>query len=194
MTNDSDLGKLEGGRSRTVRNLIFSFLIVAVAVYFTSKDMEAIQKYIADHETFGLIIAIAVYGILGASLVPSEPLTVLIGALFGPLIATFIATFGNMLAALVEYYIGKRVGTATDFIKNRQKLPFGLARFPVESPVFLIVGRMVPGAGPKLVSFLAGVYHVPLFRYLWTAVIPTAIGAAIFAFGGSGIFQIFKIK
>ena len=69
MTNDSDLGKLEGGRSRTVRNLIFSFLIVAVAVYFTSKDMEAIQKYIADHETFGLIIAIAVYGILGASLV-----------------------------------------------------------------------------------------------------------------------------
>jgi uncharacterized membrane protein YdjX (TVP38/TMEM64 family) len=192
VTNNNLLGKLQDSRYRTIRSLVFTLLIAAAAVFFISKDMEAIQKYITEHEAFGLIIAIAVYGILGASLVPSEPLTVLIGALFGPVIATLIATFGNMLAALVEYYIGKRVRSATDFEKNRQRLPFGLSKFPVESPIFLILGRMVPGAGPKLVSFLAGVYHVPLFLYLWTTAIPTAIGAAIFAFGGSGIFQFFK--
>ncbi len=99
-----------------------------------------------------------------------------------------------MLAAMVEYYIGLHVGTATDFEKNRQKLPFGLGKFPVESPIFLILGRMLPGAGPKLVSLLAGVYHVPLFKFIWTALIPTAIGAAIFAFGGFGIFKLFKIN
>jgi uncharacterized membrane protein YdjX (TVP38/TMEM64 family) len=195
VTDNSKIAKLEGGgRVRAIRGLVFSLLIVAAAVFFISKDMEAIQKYIIEHKTTGLIVAIAVYGILGASLVPSEPLTVLIGALFGPWIATFIATFGNMLAALVEYYIGHRVGFATDFEKNRQNLPFGLNRIPVESPIFLILGRMVPGVGPKLVSFLGGVYHVPLFRYLWTAAIPTAIGAAIFAFGGFGIFNLFKFN
>ncbi len=195
MADNTEIAKFEGnGRGRAIRGLVFSLLIVAAAVFFVSKDMEAIQKYIVEHETLGLVVAIAVYAVLGASLVPSEPLTVLIGALFGPLIATFIATFGNMLAALVEYYIGRRVGFATDFEKNRQNLPFGLNRFPVESPVFLILGRMVPGVGPKLVSFLGGVYQVPLFRYLWTAAIPTAIGAAIFAFGGFGIFHLFKLN
>ena len=94
-----------------------------------------------------------VYGVLGASLIPSEPLTVLIGAIFGPLIATLIATLGNVLAAYVEYFIGTRVGTAASFTKNRDKLPLGLGKLPVHSPAFLILGRMVPGAGPKLVSF-----------------------------------------
>jgi len=193
VANHEEIARLEGGgRSRAVRSLVLSLLIMAAAVFFISKDMEAIKSFILQNRALGLSVAVVVYGVLGASLIPSEPLTVLIGAIFGPLIATFIATLGNVLAAYVEYFIGTRVGTAASFTKNRDKLPFGLGKLPVHSPAFLILGRMVPGAGPKLVSFLAGVYHVPLLRYLWTTIIPTALGAAIFAFGGFGIFQFFK--
>ena len=193
MANHEEIAQLEGGgRSRAVRNLVLSLLIMAAAVFFISKDMEAIKSFILQNRALGLSVAVVVYGVLGASLIPSEPLTVLIGAIFGPLIATLIATLGNVLAAYVEYFIGTRVGTAASFTKNRDKLPFGLGKLPVHSPAFLILGRMVPAAGPKLISFLAGVYHVPLLRYLWTTIIPTALGAAIFAFGGFGIFQFFK--
>lgn len=181
------------GRGRAIRSLVFSLLMVTAAAFFVSKDMEHIQTFISAHAAIGLVVAVAIYAILGASLIPSEPLTVLVGALFGPLLATVIATFGNTLAALVEYYIGQGVGSATDFEKNREKLPWGLSKLPVHSPVFLIVGRMVPGAGPKLVSVLSGIYHVPLIRYLWTTAISTMLGAAIFAFGGFGIFNLFKV-
>jgi uncharacterized membrane protein YdjX (TVP38/TMEM64 family) len=189
----SEIENLEGGeRGKAIRGLVVSLLIVAVAVFFISRDMVAIQQYIRSHQTFGLVVAVGVYAVLGASLIPSEPLTVLIGAIFGPLIATLIATLGNLLAALVEYYIGMRIGKAANFAKKRDQLPFGLNRLPVDSPAFLILGRMVPGAGPKLISFLGGVYRVPMWRYIWTAAIPTALGGAIFAFGGFGIFHLFK--
>ncbi len=193
MADIEDIERIEGGqKTHSIRNLVFSLLIMAVAVFFVSKDMENIHRFIEENKTWGLIVAVAVYGVLGASLIPSEPLTVLIGAIFGPWIATLIATLGNMLAAYVEYFLGKRLGKAANFARNREKLPFGLNRLPVQSPVFLIVGRMVPGAGPKLVSFLAGIYHVPLARYFWTTLIPTSLGAAIFAFGGFGIFQLIQ--
>jgi uncharacterized membrane protein YdjX (TVP38/TMEM64 family) len=51
-------------------------------------------------------------------------------------------------------------------------------------------GRMIPGYGPKLVSVVAGMYKVPLFRYVWTTAIPTIIGAALFAYGGYGIINL----
>lgn len=195
MAEETEQQALEAGnQSKTIRGLVLSLLIMAALVFFVSKDMEAIQQYIRDHAFTGLMIAFLVYGVLGASLIPSEPLTVLIGALFGPWIATLVATLGNLLAALVEYYIGRKVGHATSFLKNKDKLPFGLGKLPVDSPVFLMVGRMVPGAGPKLVSFLGGVYHVPLPLYLWTAAIPTALGAAIFAFGGFGFFKLISLN
>ena len=193
MAGNEEIARLEGGgRARAIRNLVLSLLIMAAAVFFISKDMEVIKRFILENQALGLFVAVVVYGVLGASLIPSEPLTVLIGAIFGPLIAIVIATLGNVLAAYVEYFIGRRVGTAASFAKNRDKLPFGLGKLPVQSPAFLIIGRMVPGVGPKLVSFLAGVYHVPLLRYLWTTIIPTALGAGIFAFGGFGIFQLIK--
>jgi uncharacterized membrane protein YdjX (TVP38/TMEM64 family) len=179
---------IEGGeRAKAVRLLVASLLILGVGGFFVYQDMDAIREFIGQNGAWGIAAAILVYAILGATLVPSEPLTVLIGAIFGPLVATLVATLGNLLAALVEYYIGRRLRDASRFADRLHKLPFGLGKLPVQSPIFLIFGRMVPGAGPKLVSVLGGLYHVPMGRYIWTTIIPTAIGAAIFAFGGWGL-------
>lgn len=188
MAGSDPIEEIEGGeRTNAVRLLILSLLILAAGGYFVYNDMPAIRQFIGENGKWGIAVAVVVYGILGATLVPSEPLTVLVGAIFGPWVATIVATAGNLLAALVEYYIGRRLRDASRFADRLHKLPFGLGRFPVHSPIFLIFGRMVPGAGPKLVSILGGLYHVPLWRYIWTTIIPTAIGAAIFAFGGWGL-------
>jgi len=50
---------------------------------------------------------------------------------------------------------------------------------------------MVPGVGPKVVSFTAGIYRVPILRYLWTSALSVYLGAALFAFGGSGLKTLF---
>lgn len=171
-------------------SLTITLVLVAAAVVFLTREMNQVRSFIANSGWIGMLAAILVYGLLGASPVPSEPLTVLLSTVFGPFSAMIVSGLGNLLAAAVEYYIGAHIGNATSFTQQREKLPFGLGKMPVESPVFLIVARMVPGYGSKFVSLIGGIYHVPLYRYLWTAAIPTFLGTAIFAYGGFGLFQL----
>ena len=43
-------------------------------------------------------------------------------------------------------------------------MPFGLGKFPVDSPSFLIGARVIPGYGSKFVSLISGFYRVLLLR------------------------------
>ena len=181
----------ENNKSQAVIFFVLSLLIVVGLVYFVSKNLSAIEAYIAANGLWGMLVAVLLYGLLGLTLIPSEPLTVLMGAIYGPLTAILVAGVGNTLAAVVEYNLGSRVNKLTNFVEKKEKLPLGLGKLPVASPSFLIFARMIPGYGPKAVSVLAGVYRVPMFLYVWTTAIPTFAGATIFAFGGSGLVGLF---
>ncbi len=174
----------------SVQMIVVSILILVIAVFFIYEDLDFIMDFIRKSGLWGIGISIILYAILGATVIPSEPLTVLNGAIFGPLAATLIAGTGNTLAALVEYYLGIKLGDTANFSERKQNLPLGLGKLPVHSALFLIGGRMVPGYGPKLVSVLSGVYRVPFYRYLWTTALPTFFGAAVFAYGGFGLFHL----
>jgi uncharacterized membrane protein YdjX (TVP38/TMEM64 family) len=181
-------------RSQSVYILVASVLIMILAALFFTQDMNKIKNFISQAGAWGIIISILLYALLGVTLIPSEPLTLFIGALFGPWLATLIAGTGNTLSAFVEYYLGTHLGSATNFEEKRGKLPFGLGKLNANSPMFLIGARMIPGYGAKIVSMTAGIYRVPLLRYLWTTAIPVFLGALIFAFGGAEIGLLTKIK
>ena len=179
-------------RNQSISILVFSVLImILVGVSFTT-DLARIKSFISSAGAWGIVISIIFYALMGMTLIPSEPFTLFIGALFGPFYATLIAGVGNTLSALVEYYLGTHIGSATNFVEKKDKLPFGLGKMKVESPLFLIGARMIPGYGPKVVSVLAGVYKVPILRYIWTTAVPVFLGSAIFAFGGFGIGKLTK--
>jgi uncharacterized membrane protein YdjX (TVP38/TMEM64 family) len=167
---------------------------MAIAAVFFTQDLNKVKAFISQAGIWGIIVSILLYALLGVTLIPSEPLTLFIGALFGPWLATLIAGTGNTLSAFVEYYIGTHIGSATNFAERKDKLPFGLGKMKVDSPLFLVGARMIPGYGPKIVSMMAGIYRVPLLRYLWTTAIPIFIGATVFAFGGAEIGFLTKIK
>jgi uncharacterized membrane protein YdjX (TVP38/TMEM64 family) len=188
----SELRSDNNSSKNATRTLILSLLILMILLFFISKEMDQVKDFIAGSGIFGMLIAIALYALLGASVIPSEPLTILISTVFGPLNATLVAGIGNTLAAVIEYYLGSKLGDAASFAERKSKLPWGLGKLPINSPIFLIGGRFMPGYGPKLVSVLGGIYRVPLGRYIWTAAIPTFMGAALFAYGGFGAFSLFK--
>lgn len=174
-----------------VKTLVILFIFILILFLFLSREMTNVRDFIRRSGWIGILVSILLYGALGATPIPSEPLTVLLSTLFGPLTATLVAGAGNTLAALMEYFIGMRIGDVGDLVKRKEKLPWGLGKFPIDSPMFLIVGRFLPGYGPKFVSLISGMFHVPILRYIWTVALPTLIGAAIFAYGGFGILSSF---
>jgi uncharacterized membrane protein YdjX (TVP38/TMEM64 family) len=172
-----------------------SYLLVAVfaiaatffAVNYTVADL---KSFLIKYELPGLVICFFMYGLLGVTLIPSEPLTLLVLAWEGPTAAILLATLGNTLAALEEFYIGGSIGDLTAFEKRKENLPFHLGRIPINSPVFLLIARMLPGFGPKFVSIACGVYRVPLTTFIWTTLLSNLIGAVFLVLGALGVIEL----
>lgn len=170
--------------------LILSVVLSAILAIYVGNHIFAVEDFIAHIGIIGPLVSIALQTLLGASPIPTEPLTMINGAVFGPLLGALWSWIGYMLASLVEYFIGSNLRQATDFEERRHRLPFGLGRFPADSPWFLSLARIVPGYGPKMVGLVAGMYRVSLWRYTWTAAIPNMIGALAFAYGGFGLIHL----
>jgi uncharacterized membrane protein YdjX (TVP38/TMEM64 family) len=168
-------------------SLVLSIGLSAAAAVYVADHTAALESLITRMGVAGPLISIALQTVFGASPIPTEPLTMINGAVFGPVLGAFYSWIGYMLATVIEYFIGMKLGQVSNFRARREKLPFGLDRFPADSPWFLTLARIVPGYGPKVVGIIGGMYHVPLWRFIWTAAIPNAIGAFVFALGGYGL-------
>ncbi len=179
-------------KKRTITILVVIVILVMIPVFLLSKDMQQASDFIRRSGWIGMIVGVVFYAAIGASPVPSEPFTLLITTAVGPREAVLVATLGNILSGLIEYYFGTHIGNVADFEKQKSRLPFGLGKAPVNSPLFLIGGRMVPGYGPKLVSLISGIYKVPVWRALWTNALTSFMGAVIFAYGGFGLISLVK--
>ena len=164
--------------------IILLILAFYGAYTFASRELLEIKKLIVNSGPYAILVSTIIFGLLGATPIPSEPFTILFSTLYGPFWAMISTSIGNLLSALVEYFISNRIGNAANFEAWRQKLPFGLGKFPVDSPVFLVGARVIPGYGSKFVSLISGFYRVPLLRYIWTTFIATLLGAVITAYGG----------
>lgn len=137
-------------KSRKLQAWIFLIVAIGISIatlVFIAHNSDKIQSLIHSVGIAGPLVSILLYAVLSVTPIPSDPLTIINGAVFGPLFGILISWLGNNLAAMVEYYIGEGIGEISDFEKQRKRLPFGLGKFPADSPWFLIFGRFVPQFG-----------------------------------------------
>lgn len=167
-------------------------LIFVVVIYLLVKNIRSVEMTIRHAGVAGPLVAIIIYGLFAVTPITTDPLTVVCGVIFGPFLGVLVSWLGNNVAATVEYYVGQRIGKATNLKKKKKDLPFILRFLPIDSPWFLILGRLIPGYGGKLISITAGIYHVPLKRYIWTTVLVNLLGSLLLAFGGYQIIHLFK--
>ena len=173
---------------------IFGFLILILVIYLLARHTRFIEHLLYSSGPLAPIVAIILYPLLAPTPITTDPITVIIGVIYGPFAGVLISWIGNTLAATTEYYIGTRIHKATNFEESKNKLPFGLGKLPVNSYGFLIFGRMIPGYGGKIISILAGVYKVPLKRYIWTTALSNLLGAITLSFGGFALVKLIKIS
>lgn len=172
--------------------LLLSFGTAIWLVIYIAHHQATVKNLIQGLGTAGPLGSILLYGILAVSPVPADPLTLINGAIYGPIWGGLIAWIGMALGAVVEYFVGTRIGDAAEFEQKRKDLPFGLGNLPVDSIFFLLGGRLLTGAGSKAVSYLSGIYRISLWRYIWTTSVSTLFGAFMFALGGAGLLNFFQ--
>jgi uncharacterized membrane protein YdjX (TVP38/TMEM64 family) len=171
-----------------------AILTFVAVVYFLVKHTYYITQLVYRSGALAPIVALILYPALAPTPITTEPITLVLAVIYGPLFAVAMAVAGNMMSTVVEYYLGVRLGKATNFEEQKEKLPFGLGKMRVDTPAFLIFGRMIPGYGSKVISLLAGMHGVPMKLYLWTSLLTNIGGAVILSYGGYGLIKLIKIS
>lgn len=178
---------------KIIRNVIIVVTTIGLPIgliIFFKNDIKYFEKLISTSGILGPLLSILLMGMLSATPIPTDPIVILNGAIFGPIMGVFVSWMGNNFASIIEYFIGRGLSEVADFEKIKSKLPFGLNRFPADSVWFLLCGRFIPQFGGKIVSLTGGFYKVPKLRYLWTAIISNLLGSMILALGGYSLLHI----
>lgn len=167
------------------------FIVLAI-IFAINLDIDQLKVFISNNESLSTLIFLAVYALLGLTPIPSEPVTFLALTLNGAWFAVGIVAVGNTLAALLEYFLGDQMSSLADFEQKKEKLPAAISQLPIQSPVYQLVVRAIPGFGPKFVGISSGIYRVPLTTYIWTSFVANMMGAIVIVLTMTGILSLFK--
>ena len=168
---------------------VFIVMAFLIAKFY---NIASLNQFLAANKGLGYVICLVVYIVLDFTFIPNNAITLLVLAWMGPVAAVLLDTIGDTVLAMADYFIGRKAGNVADLEEKKSKLPFHLGQIPIDSPAFLILGRMLPAIGPKFVSLAAGAYKVSIRTYLWTTVVANLIGAVFIVSGGYGLIKVFQ--
>jgi uncharacterized membrane protein YdjX (TVP38/TMEM64 family) len=165
-------------------------IIFVIAIWASFQlDLDQVKLFIQQNKSQAILISLLIYILFGFTFLPSIPITIFSAVLIGPFQAAVVAALGNIIAALFEYQIGRTVGDVVAFQKIKKKLPLGLDKMPIKSPLFQLGVRSIP-AGARAFSMVCGAYQVPMSTYLWTTSITYFASSVLLAYGGMNLIHL----
>jgi len=166
---------------------IFSLSLFVIMFYLLIDRADEIKKLLENGGVWTPILGILTLALLGPTPVATEPIIILLSVSYSPLWGLVIGAVGNTLAMLIEYSVAYKLAEIFNYQKEKKKLPKFLRKIPANNIYFLIIGRMVPGYGSKIISLIAGAEKVNLKLYFWTSLVSGIFGAFVISYGGFGI-------
>ncbi len=174
-------------RSRGVQLLVGT----VVFAYLLLRGLYEMGGPAAVEARFGWATAgvlIPVQALVAVSPMPGELVALANSAVYGFWLGFVFNWIGWMLAAFLEYGLFHRLARDFDADRAFARLPEWLRRFPVEHPLFQIVGRFLPYGG-HLVGVSSGAFRVPLWRYGWCAALGLVPGALLISALANGLWR-----
>jgi uncharacterized membrane protein YdjX (TVP38/TMEM64 family) len=166
--------------------IVGSFAVAAFVVYHRA----AVQDYLWELNGAAYPLAILIMTIVAsAPFSVTDALAIMNGVVFGPLIGSLINAAGLMIAAVLAYMIALRTNKLLDIEQQLERLPGWIKRWPVASPMFLILVRLLPGVGGTIATQTAAAYRVSLWTQIWTksiVAVPFAVVLAVFGDSAAG--------
>ena len=119
---------------------------------------------------------------------PSWPVTMAAGALYGPLAGTFYSLLGGTLGATLNFLLARRVGTPLVRRTFGERWVERAAHLgPVHFFVLALFGKLIPIASFDMVAYIAGISQIRLLPFLGVAVAGQAPAILAYAWFGSDL-------
>ena len=173
--------------SKTLSVIMLAVITIAGVLLFIFFDMNEISAFIENNPSWVVGISLFVFAILGFTIIPSTPISILLAAILSPWEAVLWGTIGMTLSSLVEYFVARQFCDVFDIEKSRQKWTKLCRDLRLDSLMMLIFGRFLPK--PKIVALGAATLRVPMFKYIWTSLVSNLLGNAIVILIFTGVIK-----
>ena len=156
--------------------LFMSFLLFMILIFWIStelgwidilKDQNNLKISIQKVGLFGpLIIILLISAAIIISPIPSAPIALVSGALYGHTFGTIYIIVGAITGALIAFYIARELGR--DFFKKRFNSHFAVNITGSQNTMMFIVlvSRLAPFISFDVISYAAGLTNLSFQRFL----------------------------
>ncbi len=178
----------------------FFFFVLATATIVTivgilglgKFEEQQIESWLTAAGIWAPVLYILLYTIGTLFLLPSTPLNLAGGAIFGSLQGTLWTTIAAVIAAFVAFAFTRTIGR--DFVLNRLSGKWLKFDKKIEDGGFLYVFsiRLIPIIPYGIVNFLAGLTSIRVKDYLCATLLGTTVGVFPFVMLGSSFRSLSK--
>lgn len=171
--------------------ILGSFALAAVVVYHRGE----VQDDLWDLGWLSYPLALLLMTVVAsAPFSVTDALAIMNGVIFGPLVGSLLNAGGLVIAAIIAYLIALRTNKLLDIEPQLARLPGWIKRWPVASPMFLILVRLLPGIGGTVATQTAAAYRVSLWTQIWTkCIVAIPIATVLAVFGDSAADYVHRI-
>lgn len=149
--------------------LLLSLLVyawISTQTHFNLLSPQGLKQAIANAGFRGILVYIAVIALsVVLSPIPSAPLAVAAGAVWGAIPAGLYSVIGGFLGSLVAYFIGRTLGRSAVQALTGKALYFSKARGEWLIGGIIFITRLLPVLSFDLISYGAGLTGLSLHIY-----------------------------
>jgi uncharacterized membrane protein YdjX (TVP38/TMEM64 family) len=185
--------------SKIILLIILIAGIVLAIVYRDQFNEAEIKSWFDQLGVFAPILFIAVYAIATVFFLPGSIITLVGGALFGPVWGTFYNLTGATIGATLAFLVSRHL--ASDWVKNKTggKLKRIIEGVESEGWRFVAFTRLVPLFPFNVLNYALGLTRIKLSHYILTSYICMIPGGFAYTYlgyagreaatGGEGLIQ-----
>jgi uncharacterized membrane protein YdjX (TVP38/TMEM64 family) len=176
--------------SKLKKNLILltliCFVATVVAAHFLGGiEQSKLQAFIKHAGAWGPIVYVALYVVATSLLLPSTPLNMTGGALFGPFWGIVWTSVGAILAAIVSFVFTRTIGHELISQKFARRWPTMDAEVRRGGLLYIFAVRLLPIFPYGLVNYVSGLTSISFRSYLLGTIPGTVMGVLPFVLIGS---------
>ncbi|MBI2312157.1 MAG: VTT domain-containing protein [Betaproteobacteria bacterium] len=172
---------------KLLRALLIAALAIAIGVagyHREGLDARHLEQYLADAGILAPLYFMGAYAVATVLFIPGSVLTLLGGALFGPVPGTFYSLTGATLGAALAFLVARYA--ASEWVRARTGGRLGqlIEGIDGEGWRFVAFVRLVPLFPFNLVNYAFGLTRIPIAQYVVTSYLCMLPGAFAYTYLG----------